>query len=541
MQSGRLTAGALRVWQRAMQLAAQDRTGPGQPTQPVQPTQSVQPVHLLWALVLDESRAASLLAAKGLTAEQLRTEVDFQPLDPDPAVAADSDRTSPGSAPPGETAAPSPADPAQHPVWQQVLQQAQSSTAHLDHRAEIGTEHLLAGLMLVPSELSDLFERYGFHSADEETGYHAAAEPSTPLPAEPMPTLSRESVTDLSAVWRMIDAAANRVREGVRVLEDYVRFGLDDPHLTRLLKEWRHEFSQLFTAEETRRLLLCRDTQADVGTTIHTRHETVRESLADVVRAAFKRIQEALRTMEESYKIVHPDLADLPGQLRYRMYTLERAVLLTELSLSRLAERPLYLLVTEELCHHGAGAAIRGALQGGVGIVQVREKKMPDRQLLAHARRVREWTREAGALLIMNDRPDLAMLCEADGVHVGQDELSVHDVRRIVGPDRLIGVSTHSIEQARAAVLDGADYIGVGPVFPSQTKSFREFAGLELVQQVAAEIRLPAYAIGGINETNLSSVLDAGLSRVAVSAAICSQADPAAAARALRSFLPGTA
>jgi thiamine-phosphate pyrophosphorylase len=125
----------------------------------------------------------------------------------------------------------------------------------------------------------------------------------------------------------------------------------------------------------------------------------------------------------------------------------------------------------------------------------------------------------------MNDRPDLAVLAEADGVHVGQGDLTAHEARRIVGSDKLVGVSTHSIEQARQAVLDGADYIGVGPVFSSRTKEFDEFVGLEYVQQVASEITLPAFAIGGIGVANLSQVVDAGASRIAVSSEICSADD----------------
>jgi len=132
---------------------------------------------------------------------------------------------------------------------------------------------------------------------------------------------------------------------------------------------------------------------------------------------------------------------------------------------------------------------------------------------------------------VMNDRPDLAALVEADGVHVGQDELPVRDVRRIVGPRMLIGVSTHSLEQARQAVLDGASYIGVGPTFPSRTKAFASFTGLELLREAAAAIRLPAFAIGGITLDRLDDVLATGISRVAVSAAIAQAASPGAAAR----------
>ena len=162
-------------------------------------------------------------------------------------------------------------------------------------------------------------------------------------------------------------------------------------------------------------------------------------------------------------------------------------------------------------------------------------------KLLHRARRLRAMTQDSGTLFIMNDRPDLAVLSGADGVHIGQDELSVKDARRILGPAGLIGVSTHSIEQARAAVLDGANYIGVGPTFPSSTKQFVAFAGPELLCAVHAEIRLPAFAIGGITAENLPQVLATGFARVAVSGAITASHNPAAAARQLLAALPGLA
>jgi thiamine-phosphate pyrophosphorylase len=139
----------------------------------------------------------------------------------------------------------------------------------------------------------------------------------------------------------------------------------------------------------------------------------------------------------------------------------------------------------------------------------------------------------------MNDRPDLAVLAEADGVHVGQDELPVHAARQIVGPERLVGVSTHTIEQARRAVVDGADYLGVGPVFPSETKPFEHFAGLEFVEAVAAEITRPWFAIGGIDASNVELVRDAGATRVAVSGSIASAGNPTQAAQELARHLKG--
>src|SRR5205807_8984108 len=112
------------------------------------------------------------------------------------------------------------------------------------------------------------------------------------------------------------------------------------------------------------------------------------------------------------------------------------------------------------------------AAAGGADVFQLREKDLPDGRLLERARDVRRWTREVGALFIVNDRPDVARLAEADGVHLGQGDMPVKDARRILGPDALIGVSTHDLDQLRQAVLDGAGYVGVGPTFPSQTKQF---------------------------------------------------------------------
>src|SRR5207244_6391606 len=137
-----------------------------------------------------------------------------------------------------------------------------------------------------------------------------------------------------------------------------------------------------------------------------------------------------------------------------------------------------YVLITGAQCAAAIDWTIQEAAAGGAQIIQLREKQKTDRDLLERARRVREWTRKAGVLFIMNDRPDVARLVEADGVHVGQDELGVKDARRILGAGPLIGVSTHSIDQVRQAVLDGASYIGVGPTFPGSTKSFAEFPGL---------------------------------------------------------------
>ena len=273
-------------------------------------------------------------------------------------------------------------------------------------------------------------------------------------------------------VFRIVDAAANRTREGLRVIEDFVRFELNDGHFSQMLKNHRHKLASIIAAISSSSLLAARDTLSDVGIAISTPTEYVRTSSNDVVAAAFKRVQEALRTLEEYSKVIDQKLAPQFEQLRYQLYTTEKAVLRTSTAREQFEEIQLYLLVTASECKSGFEAVVKGALDAGVQIIQSREKSLTDREWVSCARMLRKWTAAAGALLIINDRPDIAVVSQADGVHLGQDELSIQDARSVLGPDRLVGVSTHSIEQARQAVLNGADYLGVGPTFPSNTKSF---------------------------------------------------------------------
>ncbi len=175
------------------------------------------------------------------------------------------------------------------------------------------------------------------------------------------------------------------------------------------------------------------------------------------------------------------------------------------------------------------------ALAGGVDVVQLREKDADDDEIVRGGRIFRRLTAEAGALFLVNDRPELALRCEADGVHVGQDDPPVAQVRELVGDELLIGLSTHSPEQIGAAV--GADYIGVGPVYATPTKLGHKPVGLELVREAAASAAVPWFAIGGIDERNVAQVVAAGARRVAVVRAIADAADPRAAARTLRAAL----
>lgn len=194
-----------------------------------------------------------------------------------------------------------------------------------------------------------------------------------------------------------------------------------------------------------------------------------------------------------------------------------------------LLSRRLYLVTDQELSeNHDTPRTVEEALQGGVDIVQLREYSLTDSVLLDMARKIRERTRAHQALFIVNNRPDIAKLSDADGVHLGQDDLPVSEARKILGPGRLIGVSTHSMDQAKKAVKDGADYIGVGPVYPTQTKkNVVPPVTLDYVRQAAeAGLPIPAFAIGGIKLHNVEEVLKAGARRVAVVTGIVKSLQP---------------
>lgn len=174
---------------------------------------------------------------------------------------------------------------------------------------------------------------------------------------------------------------------------------------------------------------------------------------------------------------------------------------------------------------------LEAAVRGGVDIVQVREKAMPDAELLPRLREAREITLQLGVPLVVNDRPDLALLCEADFVHLGQEDLPVSAVRAL---GLAAGQSTHAPAEIDASE---ADYIGVGPVHATPTKEGRAGVGVDLVRYAALHARQPWFAIGGIDETNVADVVAAGATRIAVVRAIGDAADPERAARTLRAVL----
>jgi len=199
---------------------------------------------------------------------------------------------------------------------------------------------------------------------------------------------------------------------------------------------------------------------------------------------------------------------------------------------ARLRRARLYLVCDLRPGGRTLDDVLPAALEGGVDIVQLRDKRAGDDELLGAAAVARARCDEAGALLIINDRPDLVPASGADGCHVGQDDIAPPAARQLAGPDALVGLSTHSPGQIDAP--DGADYIGVGPVYATPTKPGRPGTGLELVRHAAVHATVPFFAIGGIDASDVAAVLAAGARRIAVVRAIADAPDARGAAAALR-------
>ena len=185
----------------------------------------------------------------------------------------------------------------------------------------------------------------------------------------------------------------------------------------------------------------------------------------------------------------------------------------------------LYVLIDSNIAIKSVEETARLVIDGGVDAIQLREKTISDEEFIPLAREIHDIAAQRGTLLIINDRVDVAKEVNAEGVHLGQHDISISEARDVIGNEKIIGVSTHNIEQARQAQKEGADYIAIGPVYPTGTKIYEPPVGLEVVQEVAKEISIPFVVIGAITLENLDEVLKAGVSRVAVCSAIISSKD----------------
>lgn len=342
------------------------------------------------------------------------------------------------------------------------------------------------------------------------------------------------TLSQTNALLRILDANLDRAREGVRIIEEWCRFGLNDQAATAQLKDLRQRIAQWHTAE----IRAARDTPGDLGTTLTHVQESTRDSLADVLQVNLARTQEALRVLEEYGKLYSLEMAAACKQMRYQLYTLDSqlmgdflvAVDAGNSRMQQLARSRTYLVTSPVPDLLGV---VESALKGGIAIVQYREKQADDETRLKTAQQMRALCHQYGALFIVNDRVDIAAASEADGVHLGQQDLPMTAARQILGADKIVGRSTTNPQELKRALDEGADYIGVGPVHETPTKPGKAASGNDYVRYAAAHATMPWFTIGGLNADNLGPTLAAGATRVAVVRAVMEAGDPSAIARSL--------
>jgi thiamine-phosphate pyrophosphorylase len=336
---------------------------------------------------------------------------------------------------------------------------------------------------------------------------------------------------------RLIDANANRAREGIRTAEDYIRFQVGETYWSRSLKTIRRSITELLQQHfSDRDLLSSRNVSGDPGKPGDCNLKSSVERKVEpksVAHRGLKRGQEALRVLEEYMRGEFSQTSLQFEKHRYALYEAEQWLLFASDAAGILARSSVYVLLTQSLCRSSLIDTGRAVLKGGCKILQLREKEGTDESLLRQACDLHKLCKEHNAVLICNDRVDLAELSKADGVHVGQNDLCPTDVRRLSGSKLIVGRSTHSTEQVRRAVeVERADYIAIGSMYATSTKREHILAGVKLAEQVSAmRLNVPVFAIGGITEDRLGELRSAGVRQIAISSAIISDPNPEEATR----------
>lgn len=327
-----------------------------------------------------------------------------------------------------------------------------------------------------------------------------------------------------NSLYRIIDANVNRASEGLRVCEDIARFSTNNSALTEKIRILRHDVRVCFSSFDVL-LLRSRDAASDVGFAVSAQSVCdIKRSTVAVWCANWKRVQEALRSIEEMCKT-----SNLYAQgkqieaMRFHAYTLEKE---GSASVSVLLPAGIYGITAS---HRARGrdtlTVAHEMIRGGIAILQYREKYKPMKEQFHECSELRKMTADAGIPFIVNDHIDLACAVEADGVHIGQDDMPISVIRSII-PDMMVGLSTHSPQQYEDAVVSGADYVGVGPIFATTTKeNVCAPVGMEYLQYAVSRQDISFVAIGGITFESLPTIIHAGARTIALVTALTESED----------------
>jgi thiamine-phosphate pyrophosphorylase len=342
-------------------------------------------------------------------------------------------------------------------------------------------------------------------------------------------------------ILRIIDASLNRIGEGLRVMEEFSRFSLDDAALTQQLKNLRHRLVKV-NSRLRPQLIRGRDAGGDIGADMEVPGENKQRDSAGAISANARRVQESLRVMEELARNPELDLeTNNYKKARFELYTIEKELLTRMFRRDKLKRLGgLYVIIdTGFLKGRNPAEVTRQAIRGGATTIQLRDKEGEVKEFLGTAIELRDICAESNVLFIVNDSLEVALASGADGLHVGQDDLPVGIARRLLPIDKILGCSARNPDEARKARDEGADYLGVGAMYPTTSKEGAAVTGPEILKDIRRALDLPLVAIGGINATNLKAVMKAGADAAAVISAVMGADDVEKATRQLVQIIEG--
>ena len=313
-------------------------------------------------------------------------------------------------------------------------------------------------------------------------------------------------------IYQIIDANLDRAREGLRVLEDWARFGLGKEKYVEKIKNFR----QILGKNHLEVYKQSRNHIEDKCKGLTHQEQINRKTSEQIISSNSGRVQEALRVIEEFSRLHNHELSEIASEIRYEIYTIEIELLdLTKCKKSEgiLKENDLYVITDQK---DNLLEIIEEILIAGVKIIQHRFKTGTDKDFLEEAIKIKNLCERYNSLFIINDRVDIALASNADGIHLGQDDLDLKTARKLLGYSKIIGISANNEIDISKALKDGCDYIGIGPVFETATKKDKKPLGIEKIQTLTKDLNVPWFAIGGVTTNNISHLISSGFQKVAL-------------------------
>ena len=324
------------------------------------------------------------------------------------------------------------------------------------------------------------------------------------------------------STYQIIDANLDRAREGLRVLEDWARFGLGRQEIVVKIKNFR----QILGKNHLEIYKSSRNYIEDKCKGLSHPEQFTRKTSQEVISSNSARVQEALRVIEEFSRNHNQKLCEIASEIRYEIYNLEVELLNYKKRLNlieKIKTNNLYVITDQK---EDLLKIIEKILIGGVKIIQYRFKEGNDNYHLDKAIEIKKLCKKYDSLFIVNDRVDIALASNADGIHLGQNDIDVKTARKLLGNSKIIGISANSEIDISNAIRDGCDYLGIGPVFKTSTKIGKQPLGPDKIKSLIGNLRIPWFAIGGINKQNISQLKEVGFKKFAMVSEIMNSEDP---------------